>query len=207
MLREPGVRPAHCTRTLSTRPAPAPSYACPVAAEAVYLISGIPGAGKTSVARALASRFARGAHIESDRIQDLIVSGGLHPQEEPEAEAERQLRLRTRNVCLLADSFFAASVTPIVDCVVVSRARLDDFLAFLRSRPIFLVQLAPELEVAADRDARRAEKSVLELWRHLDVELREQLPGVGLWLDTSELSPEETVEVILERVWSEGAVA
>ena len=40
--------------------------------EGVFLISGIPGAGKTTVARLLASQFPLGAHIEADEIQNLI---------------------------------------------------------------------------------------------------------------------------------------
>ena len=47
----------------------------------------------------------------------------------------RQLRLRGRNVALLADSFFDAGFTPIVDDVVIA-SRLTELKADLRSRPL-----------------------------------------------------------------------
>jgi len=31
--------------------------------------------------------------------------------------------------------------------------------------------------------------------------LRATMSGIGLWLDTSEQTPEETVEEILQRLW------
>ena len=94
--------------------------------QAVFIVAGIPGAGKTTVSRLLAERFDRGVHVESDLFQRMIVSGGLWVNEEPAEEAQRQLRLRGRNACLLADSFFEAGFTPVIDDVVIG-SRLGEF--------------------------------------------------------------------------------
>ena len=71
----------------------------------VWLISGIPGAGKTTVGRLLAGRFERSVLIEGDRLQEWIVSGNVWPGLEPAAESSRQMRLNRRNQCLLAQSY------------------------------------------------------------------------------------------------------
>lgn len=167
--------------------------------DGVVLISGVPGAGKTTVARLLARKLALAAHIESDEIQNLVVSGGLHPQEEPRREAMRQLRLRTANVSLLADSFAAASIVPVIDDTVVSQERLSDYLSDLRTRPVRFVLLAPPLDTVLARDRARGYKQVGHIWGHLDGVMRKEMPGLGLWLDTNALTPEETVETILAR--------
>jgi chloramphenicol 3-O-phosphotransferase len=150
------------------------------------------------VSRLLAQRLGRGVHLESDLLQEWILSGGLWPQQEPREEAMRQLSLRTRNVCLLADSYFEAGFTPVIDDVVIGR-RLDDFLRQLQGRPIRFVLLTPSIDEVERRDARRPSKHVFSIWGHLDDSMRKETPRVGLWLDTSQMLAEEVVDAILSR--------
>ena len=166
--------------------------------EGVIIVSGVPGAGKSTVAPLLAQRFERGVHIEADALQRMIVSGARWPDEEPQAEGSRQLRLRGANACLLADSFRRAGFVPVVDDIVVG-LRLGEFLEDLESRPVYFVLLLPDLEVLRRRSAERAKVDVFHQAEWLDPVARNETPAVGLRIDTGAQSPEETVERIMER--------
>jgi chloramphenicol 3-O-phosphotransferase len=106
--------------------------------------------------------------------------------------------LRRRNLCLVADSFAESGFVPVIDDVVVRPATLELYVSRLRTRPLRLVQLVPRLEVLERRDAGRDEQ-VFSLWRHLNEELHERMPRVGLWLDASDMTAEETVDAVLNR--------
>jgi cytidylate kinase len=173
---------------------------------AVLVISGLPGAGKSTIAALVARRLARSVHIEAEVLQRFVVGGSVWPDGEPQEEAMRQLRLRGRNVALLADSFFEGGFTPVVDDVVIG-SRLAELGSDLRSRPLLFVLLVPRLDVVRARNRQRPNKDVFEAWRHLDRVAREETPRVGLWLDTSEQEPEESAEEVLRRAWNEGIVS
>jgi predicted kinase len=174
---------------------------------AIIVVSGIQGAGKSTVARLLAERFARGVHIEADTLQRMIVSGGEWMGEPGEAadEAQRQLRLRLRNACLLARSFFGAGFTAVVDDIIIGE-RFDHLRADLAGQPFRLVVLAPDVATAIARDAARA-YTVGEAWaRRLDKEQRQTMAGKGLWVDSSGQTADETVDEVVSRLGDEGLV-
>jgi len=65
----------------------------------------------------------------------------------------------------------------------------------LKDLPLQLIVLAPSAETAHHRGAQR-DKNLEDGWSFLDTALRTELSGQGFWLDTSELTPEQTVQTI-----------
>jgi predicted kinase len=161
----------------------------------LWIVTGVPGAGKSTTARALALTVPRGVHIEGDALQRLIVSGGEPPHPAGTPESDRQIELNVRNQCLLARSFMAEDFVVVIDYVVSTRARLAQYLDLLQPHPVGFVVLDPTMAVADQRDRDRLTKRMLDRWRHLAADMRE-LAGAGLWLDTSTLSVDEAVAAI-----------
>lgn len=78
------------------------------------ILSGTPGAGKTTVARLVAADLPRSAHIGGDEVSLMVVSGAVGPVGEPPEEANRQLLLRAHNICDLANNFAAFGFHPVL---------------------------------------------------------------------------------------------
>ena len=180
---------------------------------AIFVISGTQGAGKTTVASLLARRFDRGAHVSADALQKMIVSGREWPQSsqtnanspDVTGEAGRQLRLRLRNMCLLGRSFFQAGFTAVLDDIVID-GRIDDLRRDLAGVDFMFVMLTPNIATVRDREGQRGTNLWPE-WEWLTEQVLDAPRDIGLWLDTSDQTAEETVDEIMRRAWDEALVA
>ncbi|WNI15731.1 AAA family ATPase [Actinacidiphila sp. ITFR-21] len=163
----------------------------------VLVITGVMASGKSTVAQLLAERLPRAVHVRGDVFRRMLVSGRRELVPQGDEEAVEQLRLRYRVSASTADLYAAAGWTAIVQDVVLGE-NLEPYLEAIRSRPLYLVVLAPSREAVAAREAARA-KTGYGSWTvgGLDQVLRDRTPRLGLWIDTSDQTPEQTVDAVL----------
>ena len=169
----------------------------------VWLITGAQASGKSTVAELLAQRFERAAHVRGYRFATSVVSGraGFDPDD---PEWRRQLELRYRLSAVVAAEYAAAGFTAVVQDNIYG----PDVVTWIERAgpgPVHLVVLRPAVDVVEHRHEARRRATGKVAYRdgytpaRNDADLATTPAGLGLWLDTSTHTPEETVATIEAR--------
>jgi cytidylate kinase len=167
----------------------------------VIVVTGVMAAGKSTVSQLLAERFTRAVHLRGDEFRRVVVRGRVDMSPHGDPEAERQLALRHRITARTADVYAEAGFTVVVQDLFVG-ASLMPFLEQVSARPLSLVMLAPDVGTVMRRVSERSKVGYGVLWSILDFDLkvRAETPHIGLWLDSSQQTPDETVTEIVSRL-------
>jgi chloramphenicol 3-O-phosphotransferase len=170
----------------------------------IFLITGTPGSGKSSVAKGLLQRFEFGLHLPVDDLREFVVSGIAHPVPTLTKETGRQFRLARMSAAFTAKLYATNGFAVVIDDVISS----DDVSGLFE--PAFVefdfhkILLQPRLEVALERNRTRTNKNfdpsfLEEPIRDIHTWMsKQELPNDWLRIDSSDLSLEQTVDVILE---------
>ncbi len=171
----------------------------------MWLVTGAQASGKSTVADLLARRFERGVHVRGGQFYRWAVSGWVHFDDADQpAEARRLLDLRYRLSATVADEYASEGFGVVVQDNIYG----PDVVRWLESvtaRPRHLVVLRPSVAVIAARDGERRRRTGKVAYRggftvEENVAALESTPsGLGLWIDTSAQTPEETVAEVLRR--------
>jgi hypothetical protein len=139
----------------------------------------------------------------------MITTGREDMTPAPTDEAVRQLLLRYSLGAATADAFHEAGFAVVVQDVILG-AHLGEYAAAIVARPLVVVVLAPSAEVVTERERARAKTGYRDgahSIAQLDHGLRHGTPRLGLWLDSSDQTPDESVDEIVRRGMSDGLVA
>jgi adenylate kinase family enzyme len=164
----------------------------------VLVLTGPPGAGKSSVAQALAERYDRVAHVRVDELDEFITpTGHVQPWGKPEAW-RHQRRLDIRNACSVTLNFLAERFAVIVDDTVTSLEEAAWYEEGLRGAgvSVHFIRLLPRLDVCLARNAGRDSRERMRPV-HVETAYRQvaalEVPGAPT-IDNSDLSAHETAD-------------
>ena len=167
----------------------------------VILITGVMAAGKSTVAQSLAERFPRSVHLRGDVFRRMIVNGQAEMGLELSDESQDQLLLRYRIAVNAAQWYAEAGFTVVYQDIILGET-LREVVGWFGETPLEVVVLAPHSGAVAMRELTRNKSGYARAddISAFDRVLRDETPRIGLWLDTSEMTIEETVERILEGI-------
>jgi predicted kinase len=167
----------------------------------LFIITGAMAAGKSTIAENLARQLDKSVYLRGDIFRKMIVNGAASMGPDLTPEASRQLALRHRLGCEVAERYLEAGFSVVYQDILVGPA-LEEVAKRLDHLSPAIVVLIPRIEVLAQRDRDRAKTGYGEPFppEVRASALEHDTSRIGFWIDNSDMSITEVVELILREL-------
>jgi len=172
----------------------------------IYIVTGIMASGKSTISQLLAEKTDYSVHVRGDEFRRVVVSGRAQVTMNPSEEAIKQLRLRYKLAAQVAQGYYSAGFTTIVQDNYLGE-ETKYFIDQFSLTPIYMITLCPSVQTVTEREISRNKTGYVH-WdvKSLNDSLINENPRVGLWIDSSNQTPDETVTEILSRYETEARI-
>ena len=170
----------------------------------IVIISGPPGAGKSSVAESLCERYDRTVHLKTDDLYASIRMGFISPWK---PESDRQNHMISRAAARAATAFAHELYAVFIDGVIGPHL-LPEYIEELRTAavPVHFVVLRPSLEDVVSRGTRREGGDIAPenmrvpepLLRRGHETFERWGDFAGLTIDSSSLTADQTADRVMD---------
>lgn len=172
----------------------------------IFLIAGSPASGKSTLARLLAQRAAKGLHIPVDDLRTMVHGGVVHPGPVWGAELVEQLALARRTAAEMASRYRATGFLVAIDDFYDPHSRLAEFETLRRMENVHGILLTPHPDVAIARLRERQphsgmrdlmEGAIRDLYAGITAQASTLTAQGWRLLDTSTGTPDELADRLL----------
>jgi predicted kinase len=170
----------------------------------LFILSGSPASGKTTVAKALLQQFIFGFYVPVDTLRNWVLSGISDPIGSLDDETERQFSLARDTAASVAQIYLKAGFAVVIDDVVFPPQVATHYDPVFADHEVYKILLKPDLEVAYDRNIKRREANQESVEMVIDLVYEAFASNRSDWtgwyiIDSSRLNVEETVRLILAK--------
>lgn len=168
----------------------------------IIFITGMAGAGKSTVGRQVAGHFPKSLFIQVDELREKMVKGYAVPQQGIfTQEVVQQFQLARSTATYMARLYAAQGVAVVIDDICVPFNFVDQYAALFEIPHVHRILLYPGSSVVTDRIKQRGGPMEHIQYVPLIYDFLARMPKEGwIVLDSSGWTVEQTVKQVLSSI-------
>lgn len=168
----------------------------------IIFITGMAGAGKSSVARLVARHFQKSLYIQVDELREKMVKGYAVPENGIfTQEVVQQFQMARSTATYMARLYADQGVDVVIDDVCVPSNFVEQYAALFEMPEVHRVLLYPKASVVIERIKQRGGPMEHIQYIPLIYDFLDAMPKDGwIVLDSSEWTVEQTARAVIETI-------